>query len=47
MNENNLIPCSLSGPPSCLCSKVEECEVTGDNQIDLIPNVFKVKTLLN
>ena len=47
LKENNLIACWLSGPPSCLCSKVEECVATGDNQIDLLPNVLEVKTILN
>merc|ERR1712062_132683 len=34
-------PDAISGPPSCLCSQEEECEVTADNQIDLVPNIFQ------
>ena len=33
----------LSGPPSCLCSEVGECENTGDNEVDIVPNIFQVK----
>ena len=32
----------LSGPPSCLCSKTEECEITGDNELDVVPNITQV-----
>ena len=32
----------LSGPPSCLCSKVEECTITGENEVDNIVNIFEV-----
>ena len=35
----------LSGPPSCLCSKTEQCEITGDNEIDVVPNITEVKHL--
>ena len=29
--DNILIPLH-SGPPSCLCSKTEQCEITGENE---------------
>ena len=32
-----------SGPPSCLCSKTEQCEVTGDNELEVVPNVTRVR----
>ena len=32
----------LSGPPSCLCSKTEQCEISGDNEIDFVPDIKKV-----
>ena len=32
----------FSGPPSCLCSKPEECEITGDNELDVVPSVAEV-----
>ena len=34
----------VSGPSSCLCSRVEDCLVDGDNEVDLVPNVFEVDT---
>ena len=30
----------FSGPKTCLCSRVEECLVYGDTELDLVPNVF-------
>ena len=32
-----------SGPPSCLCSKPEQCEITEDNELDVVPSVVEVK----
>ena len=32
----------LSGPPSCLCSKVEECKNDGENEVDSIIDIFEV-----
>ena len=32
----------FSGPPSCLCSTPEECEITGDNELDFVPFVAEV-----
>ena len=32
-----------SGPPSCLCSEVAACENTGDNEVDVLPNIFQVR----
>ena len=32
-----------SGLPSCLCSKTEQCEITGDNELDRIPNISEVR----
>ena len=44
--ELNLIDSILpSGPLSCLCSEVEECENTGDNEVDFLTNVFQVKSI--
>ena len=37
-----LIP-QPSGPLSCLCSRNEECEITGENELDFIPNVTLVR----
>ena len=34
----------VSGPSSCLCSRVESCQGDGDNELDLVPNVFEVDT---
>ena len=31
----------VSGPSSCLCSRVEDCLVDGDNEVDLVPNVLE------
>ena len=31
----------FSGPTTCLCSRVEECYVNGDNEVDLVPNVLE------
>ena len=31
-----------SGPVSCLCSEVAACENTGDNEVDVLPNIFQV-----
>ena len=36
----------LSGPPSCLCSKVEECKNTGENELDNITNILEVIEIL-
>ena len=30
---------------SCLCSEVAACENTGDNEVDVLPNIFQVKHL--
>ena len=35
----------LSGTPSCLCSEIEECEITEENEVDVVPNVTEVKAL--
>ena len=40
--DNIFIPL-LSGPPSCLCSKIEQCEITEDNELDVVPNITEVK----
>merc|ERR1711953_1416688 len=32
-------PHCVSGPPSCLCSKPEQCEITEDNELDVVPYV--------
>ena len=32
-----------SGLPSCLCSKTEECEITADNELDVVPNITQVR----
>ena len=32
-----------SGPPSCLCSKTEECQTTGDNELAVVPNITQVR----
>ena len=37
-----LLTSCFSGRPSCLCSKVEECENNGDNELDFIMNIIKV-----
>ena len=44
VNVNVLILIILisSGPSSCLCSKPEECEISGDNELDVVPNVAEV-----
>ena len=34
-----IVPCSLSGPANCLCSKVEECEVSSGAEVGLLTNV--------
>ena len=39
----NIVIPAPSGPPSCLCSKPEECETTGDNELDVVPNVTQVR----
>ena len=33
----------FSGPPSCLCSKPEQCEITEDNELDVVPSVVEVE----
>ena len=33
-----------SGPPSCLCSEVGECINTGDNEVEVVPNISQVKS---
>ena len=35
----------LSGPRSCLCSELEECEVTADNELDIVPQVSQVENI--
>ena len=37
---NNFL--TFSGPPTCLCSKVEACEVNGDNRVNVLPDITKV-----
>ena len=32
----------FSGPPSCLCSTPEGCEITEDNVLDFVPSVAEV-----
>ena len=32
----------FSGAPSCLCSKPEQCEITEDNELDVVPYVAEV-----
>ena len=34
-------PHCISGPPSCLCSKLEACEVEADNLIASLPNTME------
>ena len=34
-----------SGPVSCLCSEIGECDYTGDNEVDVLPNIFQVKNI--
>ena len=36
----------LSGPPSCLCSKVEACGKIGENEVDYIIDIFEVTEML-
>ena len=36
----------LSGPPSCLCSRVEACENDGEFEVDYITDVFEVTEML-
>ena len=31
-----------SGSPSCLCSRTEACEISGDNELDFVPDVGEV-----
>ena len=33
----------FSGPPTCLCSRVEECLAYGDNELELVPNIAEVR----
>ena len=33
---------TLSGPPSCLCSKIEECEITEENELEAVSNIYEV-----
>ena len=40
-----LIPIPHSGPRNCLCSRTEECSVSGDNELDFVPEVSKVMKL--
>ena len=44
--DNILIPLH-SGPPSCLCSKTEQCEITGENEVNVVPNISEVKFSFN
>merc|ERR1712110_353519 len=37
-------PNCVSGPPSCLCSEIAACENTGDNEVDVLPNIFQEET---
>ena len=39
---DNILNPLLSGPPSCLCSKIEQCEITEDNELDVVPNITEV-----
>ena len=32
----------FSGPRSCLCSKPEECEITGDNELEVVNGLTEV-----
>ena len=32
----------FSGPPSCLCSKPEQCEINGENELEVVPYVAEV-----
>ena len=34
-----------SGAQSCLCSKTEECEITEDNELEVVPNVTQVREI--
>merc|ERR1719394_2337335 len=31
----------VSGPPSCLCSKTEECQMSEDNELEVITNIYE------
>ena len=35
-------PDCISGPPSCLCSNVEACHITEDNELELVPDITEV-----
>ena len=37
-----LLTLDLSGSPSCLCSKTEECEITEDNELEAVSNIYEV-----
>jgi len=32
---------SISGPPSCLCSSVEACDINGDNELEFVPDIIE------
>ena len=32
----------FSGPPSCLCSNVEACHITEENELELVANITEV-----
>ena len=35
----------LSGPPRCLCSKAEQCQMNADNELDVVANVTQVEPI--
>jgi len=39
LGQTTSFPNCVSGPRSCLCSEPEECEVTADNELDIVPQV--------
>ena len=36
-----------SGPQSCLCSRTEECSVSEDNEVEIIPDILQVTEILD
>ena len=36
-----------SGPRSCLCSRSEECSVSEDNEVEIIPDILQVTKILD
>ena len=45
IGENTGYDNSVSGPPSCICSRDYACTVDEDDEIEFIFNIFNVKHL--